>query len=295
MSAAQRDEVQDVELAVLVGAARSGTTLLRLLLDSHPEIGSPAEAGLPGLMAHMAGVWVTIDADLTSGSGPEPPTARHRTEPDGRIVVADAVEDDAAAAAREAWLDRLPADAHAWIRSAMARAMSRYCARAGKRLYVDKSLDSVHHLPLVHRLFPEARYVLLFRHVMDTVASGIEASPWGFQAYGYTPFVQRSPENFVAALVNYWLTHVDGALRWQEEHPGLCHGVRYEDLVTDPLTVVAEIFSFLGVEHDAGVLNRAFDHARGAKGPGDYKVTFTSQVDPGSIGHGKRVPVDMVA
>jgi hypothetical protein len=32
-------------LAVIVGAARSGTTLLRLILDSHPEIGCPPEAG----------------------------------------------------------------------------------------------------------------------------------------------------------------------------------------------------------------------------------------------------------
>jgi hypothetical protein len=52
------------ELALIVGAARSGTTLLRLILDAHPEVGCPAETGLPSLMSHMAGVWMTVDADV---------------------------------------------------------------------------------------------------------------------------------------------------------------------------------------------------------------------------------------
>jgi protein-tyrosine sulfotransferase len=284
----------DIELAVIVGAARSGTTLLRLILDAHPDIGCPAEAGLPGLMSHMAGVWITIDADVTSDVGDDAPFARHRTEPDGRVIAARAAEDGANGHLQEAWSARIPVEAQAWIRQAITTTMSRYCARGEKRLYADKSLDSVYHLPLVHRLFPEARYVLLFRHVMDAVASGIEASPWGFHAYGYGPFVQRSPDNFVAALVDYWLAHVDSALKWEEEHSELCHRVRYEDLVTNPATVVAEIFAFLGVEHDASVLKRAFSRVRSIKGPGDYKVIFTSAVDPASIGRGKRVPVDMV-
>ena len=34
-------------LAFIVGVARSGTTLLRLLIDAHPEVGAPAETGYP--------------------------------------------------------------------------------------------------------------------------------------------------------------------------------------------------------------------------------------------------------
>ncbi len=64
---------------------------------------------------------------------------------------------------------------------------------------------------------------------MDTVASGIEASPWGFQAYGYAPYVQASPHNSVAALANYWLAHVTAAIEWEEKrtprHLGVNPGV----------------------------------------------------------------------
>jgi len=127
-------------------------------------------------------------------------------------------------------LGDLPEAGREWIRLAVRDITARYCRLENKRVYIDKSLDSVYHLGLVRLLFPETRYMLVVRHVMDTVASGLEASPWGFQAYGYAPYVQASPGNFVAALVSYWLDHVEGALRWESDHRKLCRRVRYEDL-----------------------------------------------------------------
>jgi protein-tyrosine sulfotransferase len=248
------------ELALIVGAARSGTTLLRFILDAHPEIGCPAEVGIPSLIQALGRVWWTIDGG----------------EQDGKSLA------------------NLPAVAKAAIRAATLAPMSHYGTRWGKRLYCDKSLDSVHHLGDVHELFPKARYVLLFRHMMDTIASGLEASPFGFRAYGYLPFVQRSPDNLVAALANYWLAHVDAALEWEKEHPELCRRLRYEDLVHAPDESAAAVFEFLGVANDSSVLERAFEKSRVAVGPGDYKITFTSGVDASSIGRGKTVPVSML-
>lgn len=232
------------------------------MLDAHPEIGCPAEVGIPALISHAARVWSTMATPDEESAG------------SGASVLSHPAQDK--------------------IRQAATAPMEHYCAQAGKRIYVDKSLDSVHHLESVAVFFPAARHILLFRHVMDTVASGLEGSPWGFQAYGYLPFVQASPENFVAALVNYWLTHVDAALRWEEAHSELCHRVRYEDLVTAPETTMTGVFDFLGVSADMSVLERAFEMARDASGPGDYKVTHTSSVHAASIGRGKRVPVRMI-
>lgn len=272
------------DLALIVGAARSGTTLLRLMLDNHPEIGCPAEAGIPSLISTLGRVWWTIDADQTrSGTGDPPALKEERLQPLGNDQLA------LMGAPPE-----LPPKARDETQRAALAVMRHYCERNGKHVYCDKSLDSVYHLEAVRQTFPDARYVLLFRHVMDTVASGIEASPWGFHAYGYLPFVQHSPDNLVAALVNYWLTHVDGALRWEDSHPELCHRIRYEDLVTAPEEVLVRLFGFLGVGTDVSVLETAFEKAAAAGGPGDYKVTFTSNVDARSIGHGKRVPVGMI-
>lgn len=280
------------ELALIVGAARSGTTLTRLVLDAHPEIGCPAEAGVPALMSHMLRLWMTVDAGVGG--------ARQSDATDPGVAAADARVKDAGEADVQSLekserdpLERVPDEARRWVRRAVLEAMRRYTRRGGKRIYVDKSLDSVYHLPLVNGLFPGTRSVLLFRHVMDTVASGIEASPWGFSAYGYAPYVQASPGNSVAALANYWLQHVTAALRWEQRHSESCLRVRYEDLVLRPEQTVAAIQAFLGVAEDLSTIDRALRRPP-PRGPGDYKVGHTQVVHASSIGHGKRVPVGML-
>lgn len=287
-------EDQNPEFALIVGAARSGTTLLRLLLDAHPEIGCPAEAGLPGLMSHMARVWATVDADIREDAVATDPGQPEPEMIEVRVVnppVGPPGEDDQAPLASPA--GRVPEPARQWIRTTALAAMRRYCEREHKQLYVDKSLDSVRWLGLVRELFPDVRCVLAFRHVMDTVASGIEASPWGFHAYGYGPYVQASPGNTVAALARYWIDHVSQALEWEEQHPDMCMRVRYEDLVAHPEATVTSVQDFLGVAEDLTVLSQAFDREP-PRGPGDYKVVHTSAVHVNSIGRGKRIPVSLI-
>lgn len=282
----------DPQLALIVGAARSGTTLLRTILDAHVEIGCPAEAGLPALMSHMAAVWATIDADIVEDTPAADPERGAAPGVDGQTAPTDGRDPTPAPPPKDIG-PRVPAPAREWIHATTVTAMRRYTDRAGARLYVDKSLDSVYHLALVHQLFPELRCVLAFRHVMDTIQSGLDASPWGFQAYGYAPYVQTSPGNAVAALARYWLDHVTTALEWEKTHPETCMRVRYEDLVTDEARVVAELQRFLGVRPDLGVVRRALDRGP-MRGPGDYKIEHTTTIHAASIGHGKRVPVDML-
>ena len=151
----------------------------------------------------MARVWTTIDADFVDeaptgdpgqvpadvGGGQQRPPQDHNQN--------QSTPGEAPASTP------LPDATRKWIRVTTDSAMRRYCDRAHKSLYVDKSLDSVFHLDLVRQVYPDLRCILAFRHVMDTIASGVEAQPWGFQAYGYAPYVQASPGNTVAALAHY--------------------------------------------------------------------------------------------
>lgn len=281
---------RDRDLALVVGAPRSGTTLTRLLLDAHPEIGCPSEAGLPGLMAHLLQAWGMVHAD-EDGVAPGDPAEG------GRNREALASWQPPVEAGQGEGGDRLrrqmPSAARNWIVNTVQVLMAGYCELDGKRLYCDKSLDSIRYLEVVHELFPNARMVLVFRHVMDTVASGLEASPWGFQAYGYAPYVQASPGNSVAALASYWLDHVDRALAWETDHPDICHRVRYEDLVLRPEETVRNMQDFLGVSPNLSVLQAAFARPS-PRGPGDYKVGHTTNVHTTSIGRGRRVPVALL-
>src|SRR6266487_2865622 len=87
---------------------RSGSTLLRFLLDAHPDLACPPETNLPGLCAQLATVWSLIEgAALSVNRGDEPPD--------------------------------IPAAAITGIRRTMDMMVGSYLVRRGKRRYCDKS------------------------------------------------------------------------------------------------------------------------------------------------------------
>jgi len=248
-----------VGLVMVAGAARSGTTLLRVLMDAHPAVGAPAEAGIPALVAQLARVWTIV-----GGGTPESELQLTRSS---RLA----------------------------IRRAALEPMSSYCLPRNKRIYCDKSLDSVFHLEAVHQVFPAARCIFLVRHVMDVVASALDASPWGFNAYGFQPFVQQSPDNFVAALAQYWRTHVEAMLRWEATHGERCLRIRYEDFVAEPDHTMKVVCGFIGVPHDPELIPRALRNRPVDEGPGDHKLAHTEAISASSVGTGKRVPLALIA
>jgi sulfotransferase family protein len=272
------------ELVLIVGAARSGTTLLRSLLDAHPKVGCPAETGLPGFISHSRRVWATVSSSENPLSGGNPLPA-----------VVPTIDPAETMLPHQWWVERtLPTNVERAIRKSAEAVMTYYCGGNGATIYCDKSLDSGQHLSAVNRSFPGVRCIIMVRHVMDTIDSGLEASPWGFSAFGYAPFVHDSPENTVAALARYWEMQVSLAMRWQEDHPETCHLIRYEDLVADPSLTLTNLFEFLGVDVDLAVLEQGFAKYTGASGPGDFKLEYTDGINTKSLGRGKRVPVAMI-
>lgn len=278
-------------LALIVGSARSGTTLTRLLMDAHPEIGCPAEAAIPALLTQMARAWLGVHADQLPGvRGRKPKVPAAPTDEPAGLSVS---ERSPATAVKAPPFAQLSPRARDWLVRTVSVPMADYCSEHGKRIYCDKSINSVNHLPLVRELFPELRSVMVFRHVMDMVASGLEASPWGLTHYGFRPFVEAASGNTVAALANYWLSHAQRALAWEAAYPDECLRVRYEDLVLTPDETLRSVFDFLGVQADDAVLERAFARAQ-RSGPSDHKIGHTSGVHTDSLGRGKRVPVEMI-
>ena len=236
-------------------AARTGSTLLRTLLDSHKEIAGPPET-------HVA-------------------------------RVCEALERTWRAVTLEAGIGDLPAERLAEIGRVAAEPLDGYALARGKPRWCDKSLDNVWLAPLLARVFPEAPFVCLFRHCLDFVVSGLEASPWGFGAYGLENYVRASPGNLVRALVRYWCDHAEGLLDVLEAYPDRAFPVRYEDLVTDTDAVLAGVLRHVGAAEQPGLAAAAFSGAHDLGG-GDHKLPFTEGVHRGSIGSGRRVPYDTV-
>ncbi len=239
-------------------SSRSGSTLLRFILDSHPDLACPPETSVATACAGLAHTW-----DLLEGvSGGRP--------------VTEPVE--------------LPPHALRAVRDAADQAFSRYLGKRGKRRWCDKSLDSHMSADLIIQLYPEAKFICLYRHCMDVIASGVEACPWGITRFGFDRFVAQNPGNSVAAIGSYWLATVQAIMAFEEKHPGACHRVRYEDLVTAPEETAARIFSFLGERQVPGISRACFESPHDGSGFGDEKIWFTDEVTESSVGRGVRVP-----
>ncbi|MEO7119018.1 MAG: sulfotransferase [Candidatus Limnocylindrales bacterium] len=115
----------------VVGCPRSGTTLLRMMLDSHPAISCGEETHfLRDLRTLVGDHWPL----LTTYGFP-----------------------------REYWLER--------IRELYERFQADYLARRGKARWAEKDPVYTLYLPFIEELFPDAQYVHLIRDGFDVVAS----------------------------------------------------------------------------------------------------------------------------
>ena len=115
----------------VIGSPRSGTTLLRLILDSHPRISCGEETHfLRDLEAIVGRNW-----DLVASYGLE----------------------------RDWWLDH--------IRALYADFQTEVLSRSGKMRWAEKDPTYTLHLAFIEELFPDAIYVHLLRDGHDVVAS----------------------------------------------------------------------------------------------------------------------------
>jgi hypothetical protein len=244
-------------------AGRSGSTLVRFLLDAHPDLACPPETRLPWLCTQLATAWSVIEGvSLPSGDAGE-----LRTVPDPVV---------------------------AGLRQSLYPMVGSYLARRGKKRYCDKSLGGAQHAGLLQQVWPEARFVCLYRHPMDVIGSGIEACPWGLSGYGFESYVPDSSGNIVSALARYWADYTAAIVVAEEQLGASCLRLRYEDLVADPEAEAARLFGFAGAKPVPGIADSCFSPDLQRFGPGDYKIWNTSQVTADSVGRGWPVPVRLI-
>ena len=173
-----------------------------------------------------------------------------------------------------------------------------YLEGTGKRRWCDKSLKTLWHVDLMAQIYPKAKFICIYRHCMDVVASVIESLPWGLdmgEAWGpgtaqvFDHFVVRHPGDSVSAVADFWLECSRRTEAFEQEHPERCFRLRYEDLVAAPEETMAEVFSFLGVKQVPGLTEACF-RVEHDTGPSDANIWFTSRVEKRSVGRGRRVP-----
>jgi hypothetical protein len=212
-------------LPFVLGCVRSGTTMLRAMLDSHSELAVPPESPFVTMAVACADRYETatgIDADALLAAITRDPSFGEWQMPAEEV--------------RRLWLASPPADVPAACRAMYAR----YAAERGKRYAGDKTPTNVLHVKLLADSFPEARILHIIRDGRDVVPSLMD--------------MHFGPDRFGAATL-FWRDRVArgreggrrvGTDRYRE--------IRYEDLVAEPESVLTDVCSFLGLTFEPKML-----------------------------------------
>jgi len=204
----------------VVGATRSGTTLLRLMLDAHPQIAIPSETHfIPELVAARDKHGASRERML------ELLTA-HRRWGDFQIDAADL-------AARWAAIEPLTGpDA---VRAFYALYGEQH---EGATRWGDKTPGYIKHMRLIQDHLPEARFIHLIRDGRD-VALSVLKQDWGPQS--------------IEAAAEKWRSRV---LRGRSHQPylGFYIEVKFEDLVLHTERELRRICEFIEVDFHPDML-----------------------------------------
>src|SRR5688572_10431129 len=203
----------------IVGSARSGTTLLRLMLNAHRRVAVPPESR-----------FVTeIKYDT------EPIGVESFLRALGSHKRFEAWDLPLEAVKREIEGDPVP------YADALAAAYRAYAHVNGKEVWGDKTPRYVEHVPFIARLFPDSRFIHLIRDGRNVALS-----------YANVPF---GPKNVAKAAV-LWAERVKkGCDDGRALSAGRYLEIRYEDLVDDAAGEARDICEFLQLEFDPGMLD----------------------------------------
>ncbi|NUR87825.1 MAG: sulfotransferase [Nonomuraea sp.] len=212
----------------VIGCPRSGTTMLQLMLHSHPRIAVAPETKFL-----------------------EPAYYRRRMfgdmrESRNRQALAEWIADDRTTKFKELGLDRDDFVRQASLApgsfgSVIGIAFQMYAGRFGKARWGDKRPSYVRKVPLVRRLFPDAQFIHLIRDGRDCVAS-LKEMPW----YHLDTF----------HAVSAWAEAMDAGVELRKDLPeDSYYELRYEDLTDDPATEMKKLCHFLGEDFDPASLS----------------------------------------
>lgn len=220
------------KVAFVIGSPRSGSTLLARMIGSHSLIYARPEPHLLTPLAHL-GVYAKVDK-----------------------APYDAV---LAAEAQREFIEDLPGGEQDYVDACRAYTDVLYTrmlsTRPGKELFLDKTPAYALVLDFVERIYPLAKYVVLTRHPLAIFSSYAESFFNGdyAAAHAYNPILER---------------YVPAIARFLRQGKAARHHVVYEKMVADPEPALREIFTFLGVPHEAAAVEYGQQEAP-EKGLGD--------------------------
>lgn len=217
-------------MPVIVGSPRSGTTLLRLMLDAHSQLAIPPETGFLSLGPALIEGSLAPHENFVRSLMNFPPDM-----PAWRDYGIDASQLESALAALDPFT----------VSDGLRTFYSLYAARFGKRRFGDKTPMHCRQLRQIQTILPEAHFIHIIRDGRDVAVS--LRKRW------------FSPGRDIATQANFWRDNVISA-REQGAECSRYLEVTYENLLRHTETELRRICEFLELPFEVGQL----DYYRGA-------------------------------
>jgi hypothetical protein len=206
---------------VALGFPRSGTTLLRRLLDAHPEISCPPETNLISACGRFLESTPSVEG-LTVGvlSG---------------LAFSGIPEDDVLEELR-----RLVFGLHERIAS-------------DKPVWVEKTAFDIFYLEAVEALLVgHCRFVCMVRNPLDVIVSVKDLFDGMDRILPEMHVFVRRHTSLFDAYAEAWIDRMEALGRFMAARPDDCLLIRYEDVVADPLAALTALTGFMDVAPAGG-------------------------------------------
>jgi hypothetical protein len=211
----------------IVGVNRSGTTLLRLMLDSHPLLTIPPETHFVPEMIRLARRDNTTRKRLVRAATSHPRWGDFGLDENELLERLQDVKPLRPAPAIRVFYDM-------------------YAEKEGKPRWGDKTPRYMRAMPRIERALPEARFVHLIRDGRDVALSQAERALGG-------------DVTSISEVAGRWKRRIETARQHSAELDNYLE-VRYEDLVGEPEETLRTICAFIDLPYDATML-RYYEHA----------------------------------
>jgi hypothetical protein len=250
---------------LLLGSPRSGTTLLRRLVDAHPNIACPGETN----------VFSSCGRFLRS----------ERIAEGVRIGVLDGL--GYAGFTKQDVLFRLRELAFSFHRD--------YAEQQGKPRWASKTAFDAFYLDEIEELCgAQAQFICIQRHGLDVACSIQELCQknGGYLAELHEYIVRHPME--LEAFAHAWADLTRALRAFAERHPKNAILIRYEDLTEDIDATMSRIMRFVGEEWSSDLVEKALKNRAGI-GLGDWKTYGKSTVDRSSVDRWKSLSRDTIS
>ena len=211
------DDGRQLPPCFLIGVYRSGTTLLRFVLDSHSNIAVPPETNFMYEMAQIRrSEWVRKGL---AGSG---------VDEEGLRIL---------------------------LKGFASGVFDNYAIAKGKGRWIDKTPAYTDILDFLDYLYGKnCKYIMLYRHGLDvanSLAGSYKKNVLGGPAKTFADSMTGSPRVIFA---RYWADQCEKMLEFEETHADQCHRIYYEKYAADPKKHLPPLFEFLGEPWEPQVL-----------------------------------------